>query len=174
MKLLVVSDSHGDHQILQDLLNRYTGKVQGFIHCGDSELTADQPLSQQFWLVRGNMDFEPAFPLNLTKTKGAETIFITHGHLLGVNLNLDRLEAAAAEKQATVACYGHTHQLLCQMNAAGCLIINPGSISQPRGKWAYLGGTYALIELGEAKVKVQYYNRDHQAIDQLAYQFPRH
>lgn len=174
MKLLVVSDSHGDHQILQTLLDRYTGKVQGFIHCGDSELTAKQSLSQKFWLVRGNMDFELAFPMSLTKTKGSETIFISHGHLLGVNLNLARFEAAAAKKQATVACYGHTHQLFCEMNAAGCLVINPGSISQPRGQWADLGGTYAIIELNEDDVRVQYYDRDHQAIDQLAYQFSRH
>ena len=36
MKYLIVSDNHGDRQILVDLLAGFSGKVDTFIHCGDS------------------------------------------------------------------------------------------------------------------------------------------
>ena len=40
MKYLVVSDNHGDRQILVDLVNHFQEQVDLFIHCGDSELPA--------------------------------------------------------------------------------------------------------------------------------------
>ena len=33
MKYLIVSDNHGDRQILVDLLAEFSGKVDTFIHC---------------------------------------------------------------------------------------------------------------------------------------------
>lgn len=40
MKILVVSDNHGDRDCLVDLVNHYEGQVDALFHCGDSELIA--------------------------------------------------------------------------------------------------------------------------------------
>ena len=38
MRYLVVSDNHGDREILVKLLDKYHANVDYFFHCGDSEL----------------------------------------------------------------------------------------------------------------------------------------
>ncbi|WP_303220499.1 metallophosphoesterase family protein, partial [Enterococcus asini] len=57
MKYLVVSDNHGDRQILVDLVNHFQEQVDLFIHCGDSELPADDELFAIYQGVGGNCDF---------------------------------------------------------------------------------------------------------------------
>ncbi|HHV5985841.1 TPA: YfcE family phosphodiesterase, partial [Streptococcus agalactiae] len=37
-KLVVMSDSHGDRDIVKDIKNHYLGKVDAIFHNGDSEL----------------------------------------------------------------------------------------------------------------------------------------
>ena len=44
MKYLVVSDNHGDRNILVEIVNRYVGMVDQMFHCGDSELKANNLL----------------------------------------------------------------------------------------------------------------------------------
>ena len=58
MKYLVVSDSHGDRQILVDLVRHFENSVDFFIHCGDSELPAKDELWNVFHVVGGNCDYE--------------------------------------------------------------------------------------------------------------------
>lgn len=36
--IIVMSDSHGDRDIVADIKNRYQGKVDAIFHNGDSEL----------------------------------------------------------------------------------------------------------------------------------------
>lgn len=53
MKYLVVSDNHGDRNILVEIVNRYVGMVDQMFHCGDSELKANDELWQHFTVVTG-------------------------------------------------------------------------------------------------------------------------
>ena len=46
MKILVVSDNHGDRDCLVDLVNHYEGQVDALFHCGDSELEPTDELWQ--------------------------------------------------------------------------------------------------------------------------------
>ena len=39
MKYLVISDNHGDRDVLVDVINRWRDGVDVMIHCGDSELS---------------------------------------------------------------------------------------------------------------------------------------
>jgi phosphoesterase, MJ0936 family len=172
MKFLVVSDNHGDQKILEKLVHHYQNKVEALIHCGDSELSFDADLRRQFLIVGGNMDFDQQFPASLTQKIGAETIFVAHGHRLGINYDLTKMQLAAQQAGATLAFYGHSHQLACEM-AAGCLFLNPGSISQPRGHWAILGGTYAIVTTTPEKIAVQYYTRDLTPVSDLQFEFNR-
>ena len=170
MKCLVVSDSHGDRDILVSLLAAYQGKVDAFFHCGDSELQVDDDVFKQMYTVQGNMDFDDRLPEVVSTTVDGVSVYMTHGHLVGVNFGLDQLMAAANQQHAQLAFFGHTHQLGVERHN-GLLVLNPGSISQPRGEFSRLGGTYAIVETTGQDVTVQYYNRQRQPVPELKFHF---
>ena len=61
MKYLVVSDNHGDRRILVDLFAYYKDQVDLMIHCGDSELSVNDELWQEAYVVTGNCDYDPKY-----------------------------------------------------------------------------------------------------------------
>ncbi|MDE3281818.1 metallophosphoesterase [Lacticaseibacillus parahuelsenbergensis] len=158
MKILAVSDTHGDREILATILKQQPD-LDGYFYAGDSELPADDSLFQTYHAVEGNMDFDPNFPMSVTTTIKGITIFMTHGHRFGVNFGLDKLMAAGEAAHAQLVIFGHTHQLGVE-ERAGMVILNPGSISQPRGQFANLGGTYATVSWTDDKVHVDFLKRD--------------
>ncbi|MFD1671727.1 metallophosphoesterase family protein [Agrilactobacillus yilanensis] len=172
MKYLIVSDNHGDQAILQTLLKTYKTQVDAFIHCGDSELNFKDPMVQEMTIVCGNMDFDAQFPESATLEVGTDRIFVAHGHLWGVNYGLDKLYQAGLKNQANLIFYGHTHQLACTMDQ-GRLLLNPGSISQPRGQYAYLRGTFAIVTTEAKKIVVDYYNRQLKPVPNLHFEFKK-
>lgn len=169
LKILVVSDSHGDHQIISDLIDRYDHQVDGIFHCGDSELDLTDPLIPHLHIVKGNMD-HAAFANQELVTLDQQTILLTHGHLQNVNTGLLNLELLAKSEAAKIVLYGHTHQLGV-VKDQGILFINPGSISFPRGQYAYLGGTYAIVSLENFHLIVQFYDRKFNALNNLRFCF---
>lgn len=171
MKIIAVSDTHGDKGILETILNQQPD-ADGYFYAGDSELTADDPIFTTYHAVLGNMDFDPEFPLKTTVKIDDATIFMTHGHRYGVNFHLDGLITAAQAVAADIVIYGHTHQLAA-VQRAGMLIVNPGSISQPRGEFRSLGGTYAVIAGTTSQWTVQFLTRDGQPVPKLTRTFDR-
>ncbi|KRM93697.1 phosphoesterase [Lentilactobacillus senioris DSM 24302 = JCM 17472] len=169
MKLLVVSDSHGDRQIIADLLDHYQDQVEAVIHCGDSELKATDSLLDRLTMVQGNMDLAN-FPLIQKKIIDNQTILVTHGHRFGVNGGLLKLELLAQQENANLVFFGHTHQLGAEISH-GQIFINPGSIAQPRGKYAFIGGTYAIVETLNNQVTVKFYDRNFDPIPELECHF---
>lgn len=171
MKFLVISDNHGDRQILVDVVKKWQGKVDGMFHCGDSELPGDDPLWQNFaGYVTGNCDFDRRYPKTYTGTFGPETIFMSHGHLSMVRIDLNHLSLMAQEQHATLVFFGHTHIIGCERHN-GMLFVNPGSISQPRGPINIK--TYAIVETSDDAYTVTYYGRDHQPVDSLRFTFKK-
>jgi predicted phosphodiesterase len=61
MKYLVVSDNHGNRDVLVDLVHVWEKKIDGMFHCGDSELKEDDTLWQKFVVVKGNCDYSPEY-----------------------------------------------------------------------------------------------------------------
>ena len=59
------------------------------------------------------------------------------------------------------------------MTDDGMLILNPGSISLPRGQYRGLGGTYAIIEADAKFVRVTYFTRQHESVPELSSEFKR-
>lgn len=169
MKIVVVSDSHGDRNIIQKLVGRYANRVDGIFHCGDSEMSVDDPLVSKLHIVRGNMDLA-AFPDHYLEMVDGRNILMTHGHHQNVNGGLLNLELYARSLSADIVLFGHTHQLTATFDD-NILFVNPGSISQPRGRYAEIGGTYAVIVSDEKQVTVQYYNRDFQPLNNLKFSF---
>jgi predicted phosphodiesterase len=54
----------------------------------------------------------------------------------------------------------------------GILYLNPGSISQPRGKYSHLK-TYAIVETSEKEIEVAFYTQNHEKLSDLTFTFPR-
>jgi len=168
MKYLLVSDAHGDVAILRALFNHYRHDVDGMFYAGDSELMANDPVFEGVKTVRGNMDFDPAFKNEVIERGDLATIFMAHGHLFDTNFTLSNLLAEGKRQNANIIVTGHTHQLGVEW-FGDTLIINPGSISAPRGKYRDIGGTYAILTITDEEIGVTFYNRQMQAVPNLSF-----
>ncbi|MDR0615019.1 MAG: metallophosphoesterase [Lactobacillales bacterium] len=168
-KILVMSDSHGDYEIVKDIRNRYKGKVDLLFHNGDSELPATDKLWQDFLVVGGNVDVA-GFKDEQLLELGPDIIWQIHGHRYGINFGLKQLYVAAQKNKATIVLFGHLHRINCEKRQ-GILFVNPGSISQPRG--SIQEKSYAILDLDEKMIKIQYYNRHHRPLKKLHFKFWR-
>ncbi|MGY3779009.1 metallophosphoesterase [Isobaculum melis] len=168
MKVLVVSDNHGDQAVLENLFAHYQGKVDAMFHCGDSELDSASSIWKDVYVVRGNCDFDEGYPEKLVAEVAGNRIFMTHGHLYQVKSSMNPLKYAALEEQANFAFFGHTHELGVE-KIDDLIVLNPGSIRLPRGQYPIK--TYAIVEATDSEVHVQYYDVAHQPIEALAFTF---
>lgn len=172
MRLIIVSDNHGDANIVSEIANKYDDGKNILIHCGDSQLQPDSKAMKPWQAVAGNNDIALGYPDNRLIQARPERILVVHGHKDGVNFGLTKLSLHAQQERSTVCCYGHTHQLAVTTDH-GCLFINPGSISLPRGKYRQLGGTFAVVEVQADSYQVQYYTREFKAVPELKFEFSR-
>ncbi|MCA1057842.1 metallophosphoesterase [Rossellomorea aquimaris] len=167
MKLLVVSDSHGSKEELVDLSKKYQSDVDAMIHCGDSELSADDPALSSYLIVRGNCDMDARLPDDLVEDVDGHSIMVTHGHLYGIKMSLMKLRYRAEEVGAKFVFFGHSHTLGAELNN-GILFLNPGSILLPRGRSER---TYALVNAEEQEINVTFLTHDHVVLDELTQTF---
>ncbi len=122
------------------------------IHLGDCvedarDLMRSYP-ELTIWHVRGNNDYEPDTPFSAVVAPGGVPMYLTHGHKERVSWSsLGVLPRRAREAGCRVALYGHTHRVL-QEEADGVLVLNPGSISLPRGGPA----SYARLVVAEGRL----------------------
>ena len=133
MRVGVFSDSHGDHEALDELLERM-GALDAVCFLGDVARDAEHlrerleamPNQPPLYAVRGNNDYYSTctLPWELLIELGGVRIYMTHGHQL---VSLMNLAYKAQECGAQVALFGHTHQALCE-TAQGVLLLNPGSV----------------------------------------------
>ncbi|QIL50890.1 YfcE family phosphodiesterase [Weissella coleopterorum] len=172
MDYLLVSDIHGDRTILEKIVNHYHDQVHAMFFNGDSELSADDELFRQIQPVIGNMDFDELFPDDRLYGDRWIKIYQTHGHLYHTEASLNQIRTHVATLDADVVTLGHTHQLGAEI-IDGKLFINPGSISLPRGPYAYLKGTYAILSVQTDNLQVQFYNRELEPIEGLNFIFDR-
>lgn len=144
MRILVVSDTHGDAYSLQRALDAQPN-AEVIIHCGDGkgefQYLKDRYHDKTVVGVCGNCDFGSTLPTTGTITVGGKTIFITHGHLFQAKLTYTNLVYAAREQKADILLFGHTHQAMTDYED-GLYMMNPGSCG---GYFA----TYGIIDITE-------------------------
>ena len=158
------------HSIVVDIKNRYQGKVDAIFHNGDSELESSDPVWEGIHVVRGNCDYDSGYPERLVVKLGDVIIAQTHGHLYGINFTWDRLDLWAQQEDADICLYGHLHAAAAWRNGK-TVFINPGSVSQPRGP--IHEKLYAKVIINSAKIRVEYYTRDHELYSELTQEFER-
>lgn len=135
MKIGIVSDSHGDTNALDAMLQHpAAADVEAWLFAGDIamdaeylEMVTDLPVIK----VAGNNDW-PMSRLEDTVLAdlGDHRILLTHGHLYGVNFSTQNLVLAAREQAADIAVYGHTH--VADLSIGEVTVLNPGSVARPR------------------------------------------
>lgn len=176
MKLLFASDIHGSPEALEKLqqhIERF--QPQQIILLGDllyhgprNPLKPDyapqkvseilNSLKDRIVAVRGNCDAEVdqmmlQFPIMAEYSiimADEKKFFLSHGH----HWNPDRLPPMGT---ADVLAYGHTHIPVLQKLECGITVINPGSLSLPKGGFPpsfamFENGTFTIMNLDTLEI----------------------
>lgn len=157
MKILVLSDTHGHSGPMLELVHSLNN-LDACIFLGDGDRDADALAEAvpalPLYRVRGNCDFASNDPESGLAPFGGVLIYYTHGHALGVKLQLDSLWQQARACGADVALYGHTHAPYYELRD-GIHLFNPGSLTMPRAK----GASYGVITIknGRPSFKIHWY-----------------
>lgn len=135
MRILILSDSHGDVESMKAAVERT--QPQQILHLGDCWRDGAAlkrafpllPLAQ----VPGNCDaydLTAQGPSELTLTLEGHRVFLCHGHRYHVKSGLLALSYAAREAGAELCLFGHTHAPYLE-SCDGLTLLNPGSIGAP-------------------------------------------
>ena len=146
MKIVVVSDSHGNREIL-DRIVQMNPKVDVFLHAGDSELSRFE--IAPYISVKGNCDYEDCFPLYLNIKTPYGKLYICHGNRLAT-LTKEKMD----EMGVKIFVFGHTHMKMAE-KIDDCYIFNPGSTTLPRDSNV---GSYLILDITNTEVKYEFIN----------------
>ena len=148
MKLLILSDSHGDVGTLVDIVEKE--RPDEIIHLGDCWRDAetltfaypDTPMS----MVPGNCDDCFGKKGKLVLERDGIKILLAHGHQWRVKSGPALALEAGREEGTDILLYGHTHEADCWQDG-DMWVMNPGTAG---GRYA--PATYGVIKLNEGEV----------------------
>ncbi len=157
MKLLILSDEHGDSLSLDAVLE-HNRDIDTLIFLGDGmrdieTLTQERP-DLRVYAARGNCDYASYAPVDGLAPFGGVLFYYTHGHIYNVKSTLDKLAAAASARGAQVALFGHTHQRAC-CRIGDVWLFNPGALS----RFEY-GGYYGIITIENGTPRFEHHSLD--------------
>ena len=145
MRILVVSDSHGDEFALRCAVEAQP-KARMLIHLGDGErdMEALSGLLDEIKVVqvRGNADFGMLSPFAFVEVVEGKRIYCTHGQQERVKYGRGELKQAARGEKADIALFGHTH-LPENDYDDGLHLFNPGSSRE---------GDYGVVDITKAGI----------------------
>lgn len=136
MKILVISDTHGELSNLELVIRILGPDLDFLIHLGDGardlerlprELVHTIPHLQ----VKGNMDSDARLPPSRVTEAGGHRLYLSHGHAALASGSPLPMILAAREAGASACLFGHTH-VPHKSYSDGLLVLNPGSLSRPR------------------------------------------
>lgn len=132
MKILLVSDTHGRDEHLEEVLK--LEKPDFLCHMGDLEGSEDHirvitkcPLA----MVSGNNDFWTDLNPEVTFELHGFRIFMTHGHYYYAHSGNEQLKSAGRRNGADIVLFGHTHRPTLEWDK-DIIVANPGSLTFPR------------------------------------------
>lgn len=163
MKILVLSDTHGDISNSEHILKFYSNAIDMVFHLGDHD--GDAKVLQklfpelQFHIVSGNNDFFSGTPANKMVFANGKKLLLTHGHKQRVNWNYNTISYWAEEQGADMVLFGHTHAALNE-KIGNVLVFNPGSIYLPRDTRIPTFGLIAIEEDGTITSVVMEYHSE--------------
>ena len=135
LKIIVLGDSHRCTENI-DLAMETLGNMDTVIHTGDNVEDAkyiENNYGVEVISVPGNCDGSTGdLGDEMITTIKSKKILVCHGHQYGVKKNIHRIYYRAKELGCDIAIFGHTHVPFLEKHD-GIIILNPGSISMPRG-----------------------------------------
>ncbi|HZJ77386.1 MAG TPA: YfcE family phosphodiesterase [Clostridia bacterium] len=145
MRILVVSDSHGDEFTLKYVIQQQP-LAEVIIHlgdgCNDMENVKSSFPNKKIVQIKGNCDFCCRSPLTSVEQFCGKKIFCTHGHAENVKFTQNELILKAQKEGADIALYGHTHVPVIDY-VDGLYLFNPGSVRQ---------GEYGFIDITQSGI----------------------
>lgn len=144
MKIIIVSDSHGNRDILEFIVKN-NQDVSIFLHAGDSCLSRYE--INPFLSVKGNCDYDDAFVEELFIQTPYGKLYLTHGHHL-FSINKEKIMNLGAK----IFVYGHTHKKM-STKIDDLYIFNPGSAVLPRDGNR---GSYLKLDISKDNVKYEF------------------
>ena len=142
VKILVVSDSHGNTSALQRIISAEM-PFDYLVHCGDgvSDLVHVKWQGTPFVLkVSGNVDRSRGMQIEqrLVETIEGYTFFITHGDAHQVHRDISGIYGDTVGAGCDVALFGHTHRQY--LSEEKPWLFNPGECR---------GGYYGILHVDE-------------------------
>lgn len=146
MKILIISDSHGDILKFYELMSEekpdmvfWTGD-----YSSDGEECSFAYPEIPFYIVRGNCDiYEENFNDNEIVEVEGKKILLTHGHLYNVKKEKFTLEKYAKTLEVDIVSFGHTH-IPYFKDEDGIKFFNPGALKD---------GNYGILNLTGDKIE---------------------
>lgn len=152
MKVIIVSDSHGNMGVLKGIV-RKEEPFDLLFHLGDGIEEANR-LQKLIGFnldgVEGNNDVKGVFPSSLTLRFGRKNCLFTHGHLFEVHRDLSLLVTQARKSGANLIFFGHTHYFHDEVQK-GIRLLNPGSICNYLTKEA----AYFVMKMEDRELKIE-------------------
>lgn len=149
-ELLILSDSHGHVERINEVLERSSARHVIFLGDGLRDVDAARIASREVYAVRGNCDWCYDLPEEELEIFDGCRVFFTHGHQYCVKRGIGAALGAAAACGADVLLYGHTHKVFEKTYPAGTvlgngttlqkqmLVICPGAIGDRPASFATL------------------------------------
>lgn len=155
-KLLILSDSHGFNNLIDEVLKKEQGKYD-YACCAGDYCTEISYMKQCFnWFVDGNNDYGYK-DIQTFKIENLKFVLVHSQHQFSFDKNkyFSALRELGKQHQANVVIYGHTHyQDIDQTEEP--ILVNPGSIALPRGPKKIGSYVIATIDKDKISFKVKY------------------
>lgn len=145
MRILVLSDSHGDYFSLEKAIkNHPTAEVVVFLGDGERDIDRAENLlaGKHVIKVRGNCDIASSLEINHVQVIEGKKIFATHGFVENVKFGTDNLIYKGQSLGADIILYGHTH-VPVNKYIDGVYLLNPGSVRD---------GNYGFVDITDKGV----------------------
>lgn len=153
MKILIFSDSHLSLSKIVKMVELEKPQVVicGGDHSKDAQELSYIEESPKYYIVRGNCDaYDHNFTDILQFSLEGQKFYLTHGHLHGVKMTLEKLKKDAENFKENIVIFGHTHIPHYEVDR-GIHYFNPGSARE---------GRYGLLYLDEKTI-----NFEHKILD---------
>lgn len=148
MRIVLVSDSHGNRDSLERLIETEQFDYLFFLGDGLSDLGIYDNL-ENIIAISGNCDFFSVVPNERIVQIGKYMVLATHGNKYSVKSGLNQIREVAEKESVNFVFFGHTHKPLIE-KVNNIYYINPGSFH----KNSYGESCYMEVLINGEDIKV--------------------
>ena len=158
MKIVVISDSHGNYRNFSIILKKHTD-ADYIIHAGDGESDVqdlemyEKALFKKLIFVGGNCDIHGIYERIKVVELGGIRIFIAHGDQFEVKTDKTVIAKVAKTEGCQAAIFGHSHLKFCD-KVEDIFLLNPGSCDIQGDKTS---PSYAIMTIENGAIGAAFY-----------------